>query len=350
MTRWGGGRKVCHGLVTPRRATLLYAGLCLALGLTVAGALLIGTGTLSDPHLRATFLRLRAIRLGAAFCAGAALAVGGVLVQGLFRNPLASPSILGTTAGASLGGQLTLLAVGLLVGPALPIPRALLLPFGCVAGAALALAVLLAFVRERSSLLAVLLTGFILSSLFLSLSGFVTSVAQESWDVGRAVVAFSLGSVDGTTLQQLAFAAPMVLFGVVAAWFWGRPLDVLLSGEDEAASLGVDVASVRRWCAVWVAMLTAAAVSVGGGVGFVGLIIPHAMRPMAGVSHRRLVPASAVAGGLFLALCDVLTRAIPSRSAIPLGVVTGLIGAPVFLFILLRGRTALAGEPERAGG
>jgi len=304
----------------------------------VAGvvAVLVGSGDLTDPELRDTFLKLRGYRLAAAFLAGAALAVGGVVVQGLFRNPLASPSVLGTTAGASFGGQVALLAHGVAgIGTAFVVPE-MIVPIGCFIGALAALAVLLAFLRITQDLLALLLTGFVLSALFLSLSAFVTSVAQETWELGRAVVSFSLGSVSGTGPRQLAFALPLIIAGLAAAWFWGRSLDLLLSGEDEAQSMGADVQSVRWWSAIWVSVLVAGAVSLGGNVGFVGLVVPHMLRPFAGTRHQRLIPAAALAGGIFLVTCDIVARLIPSRSEIPLGVVTGLVGAPLFLLLLIK--------------
>lgn len=320
----------------PMKRWQLYALLVGLFLVVTAFELLVGSGSLSNEELRSTFLTLRGGRLAAAFLAGAALAAGGVVVQGIFRNPLASPSVLGTTAGASLGGQLALLSYELLgVGAAILAPE-LVIPFGCLVGALLSLSILLSFLRVTDDLLALLLTGFILSALFLSLSGFLTSLAQNTWELGRAVVAFSLGTVSSSGAPQVLFALPLVVVGLVACWFWGRPLDLLLSGEEEARSLGVDVTRVRWWAAIWVSLLVAAAASLGGGVGFVGLIIPHALRPLAGVSHRQLLPPSALAGGIFLAGCDVLTRALPAKGEIPLGVVTGIIGAPIFLVLLLR--------------
>lgn len=309
----------------------------IALLLGVAAlAVSVGAGDLGDRALRETFLTLRGYRLGAAFLAGAALAVGGVVVQGLFRNPLASPSVLGTTAGASLGGQLALLGHALVGFGAGAVVPEMILPLGCFAGALVSLAILLVFLRVTEDLLALLLTGFVLSALFLSLSAFAISLAQERWELGRAVVTFSLGSVSGTGPRQLLFAAPLVVAGALACWLWGRPLDLLLSGEEEARSLGADVSQIRWWAATWVSVLVAGAVSVGGNVGFVGLVVPHLLRPFAGTKHRALIPAAALAGGLFLVTCDVVARVIPSTSEIPLGVVTGIIGAPLFLILLIR--------------
>ncbi len=320
-----------------RRARATGILVCLTAGAAVA-ALAIGRGDLADADLRGTLLRLRGLRVAAAFMAGAALATGGVIVQALFRNPLVSPSILGTTAGASLGGQGALLAFHLIPARARPagIAPEMLLPLGCIAGAMGALAILLAVTRRRPGFLVVLLTGFILSSLFLSLGSFLITLAQESWEVGRAIVAFTLGGVGGVGERHLLLALPLVIAGVGASWCWARPLDLLLSGEEEATSLGLDVAAVRFWCVVWVAFLTAAAVAIGGNVAFVGLLVPHALRPFVGLLTRNLVPAAALACGGFLILADVLSRTLRSSGEIPLGIVTGLVGAPVFLYLLVR--------------
>lgn len=317
------------------KITTVY-GILLALlvGATVA-ALLVGHGSLSDPSLRAALLELRATRVAAALLAGAALAVGGVVVQGVFRNPLVSPSILGTTAGASLGGQVALLMLAWGKAGA-SIPPEMVLPVGCLAGAGLALAIVLAFCRERAGTLMLILTGFILSSLFLALGGFVTSLAQDQWDLSRAVVSFTLGGVAGTGLRQVVAALPFVLIGLAACWGWSGTLDVLLSGEDEASTLGVEVGQARRWTIVWVAVLTSAAIALGGNVAFVGLIVPHVLRPIVGVRHRQLIPAAALLGGTFLVGCDLIARVVPSRSEMPLGVVTGIVGAPIFLYLLAR--------------
>lgn len=319
----------------------VYAVLVVLLVAAATAALLVGHGSLSDPSVRGALLGLRATRVAAALLAGAALAVGGVVVQGVFRNPLVSPSILGTTAGASLGGQiaLLLLAAG---GARATVSAEMMLPLGCLLGSGLALAIVLGFCRERTGTLMLILTGFILSSLFLALSGFVTSVAQDQWDLGRAVVAFTLGGVGGATPRQILACLPFVLVGLAAAWAWSGTLDILLSGEDEARTLGVAVGQVRRWSVVWVAVLTSAAIAVGGNVGFVGLVVPHALRPIVGVRHRRLIPASALLGAVFLVACDLVARVFPSRSELPLGVVTGIIGAPIFLYLLARSSREVA--------
>lgn len=325
------------------RPALLMCALAL-LGLLLLGSsMLVGPHSLRDTTLVDTLLRLRGSRALVAYLSGAALAVAGVLVQGLFRNPLASPDVLGTTAGASFAGKLTmlLLDVWLHAGALGGLSAELFLPLGCLFGAGCSLLVLLAIARVAQDHVALLLSGFLLSSLFLSMGSLVTSLAQESWELGRAVVMFALGSVSGAGSRQIAMIAPIVLVGTLASALWARPLDLLLSGEDEARVLGLDVRRARRWCIVWAALLTAGAVSVGGNVGFVGLVVPHAVRRFCGATHRLLVPASALLGGAFLVACDLLVRVLPVSSEVPLGVVTGLIGAPLFLWLVLRGQRGI---------
>jgi len=321
-----------------RRLAGVYATLVVALGLETVASLASGKASLADVGLRATLLELRASRLGAGLLVGAALAVAGVLVQGLFRNPLADPAVLGTSAGATFGGSAALLAVELLFGRRefAGVHASFVLPLGCLAGALVSLAIVLALLRRSGDLLSLILTGFLLSSFFISLGSLLTSLAQERWELGRALVAFSLGGITGTGPLHVALAAPLVFVGTAAAWFWGKPLDALLCGDEEAIALGVDVAQVRRYCALWVAVLTAGAVALGGNIAFVGLLVPHALRPLLGVPHRRLVPVAALGGSVFVAACDLLARSLPARGDVPLGIVTGLVGAPVFLLLLTR--------------
>ncbi len=323
-------------------APLIFGLLVAALVVSGAVSSTIGKAEVTDPLLAETLQQLRLARTVVAAFVGAGLAVGGVLVQGLFRNPLASPSVLGTSAAASVGGQAALLAFQwLLAGHAPPWLQAeMFLPLGCLLGAFAGLTILLVVTRISSDLLVLLLTGFLLSSLFLSIGSFMTTLAQDNWELGRAVIAFTLGDLGGSGPRQAGLVAIPVFIGVVYAWFWGRPLDLLLSGEDEAQTLGVDVKQVRLWTITWTAVLTAAAVSVAGNVGFVGLVVPHALRPFVGVRHRRLIPAAALGGATFVTVCDVVSRVVPGQAELPLGVVTGLVGAPVFLALLAKGRRA----------
>jgi len=324
----------------PRHWLALLFALSLAL---FALGLLVGTSDLRDAAHADALVALRSSRGLVAYLTGASLAVGGVVAQGLFRNPLASPDVLGTTAGASFAGKLSLLLFDALVvdAAALGLAPELLLPLGCLLGALAALLVLLGLARRTYDTVVLLLAGFLLSSLLLSLGSLVTSLSQERWELGRAVVSFALGSVTGAGPRQVLTIAPIAIVGTIAATLWSGALDLLLSGEDEAQSLGLDVRRARRWCMAWTALLTAGAVAVGGNLGFVGLVVPHGLRKLIGASHRTLVPAAALGGGLFVLACDLVARSLPARTEVPLGVVTGLVGAPVFLLLVLRSERAV---------
>ena len=313
----------------------------------IAGSLLLGSADLS-----AVVLELRAQRTLCALLAGAALATAGVLVQGLFRNPLASPDVLGVGAGATLGGHLALVTASVL--PAW-LAGELLLPIGCLGGAALAL-LLLSRLGARSGpgesgLVSLLLAGVVLAALIGSASALVEALAAGRWELLRALRAFGFGGVDGKQWRDLALATPLIVAGLAAAWLWARPLDLLLSGPDEAAALGLDVRRAQRWLLVWISVLVAGAVLAAGPIAFVGLVVPHLLRPFTGWEHRRLIPAAMLGGAAFTVGCDVLARGVPITLTalgwprpgdLPLGVVSGLIGAPIFLIALARLRRGTA--------
>ena len=311
--------------------------------LVVAIALSLSVGKVAGGFFDPTVMRLRLFRLAAGLLAGATLAVSGVLMQGLFRNPLASPSVAGVTAGAALGAQLALLMHGLAgAGVVLFLPREFWLPVGGFAGALAALLVLLALVRRTGSdLTQVLLIGMVLSILCGSLSGFVLAIGNNSYELGRALVAFGLGGLDASSPATLVACLPLALLGLGAAYGWGRPLDLMLSGETEARALGVDVEVVRRWVLAWTALLATTAVVLGGGVSFVCLVVPNLLRAWIGPAHRPLVVLSALGGAAFLTLADACARIFATASGeIPLAVITGLVGAPFFLWFFRRERHA----------
>jgi len=327
-----------EGIATPERRRVLLVVACIGAVVIAAAAVVVGSGNLSDAQLRGTFIEFRLARLAASMVIGSALAVAGVLAQGLFRNPLADSTVLGTSSGAVVGGKLTLILLEMTLGTGAihGVAPELLVPIGCVAGSGVALLVLVLLARGARSVVLLLLVGFSLSSLFASIGSFLTVIAQDSWELGRALNAFALGSVSGTSMRSIAFALPLVVVGIGVSIRHASSLDLLLSGEDEAASLGLDVGMIRRVASVWVAILTGAAVSLGGFVSFVGLVVPHVLRPYAGVEHRGLIPFAALFGALFVAASDVVTRIFPLSSELPLGIVTGLLGAPVFVYLLLR--------------
>ncbi|MEY4579575.1 MAG: hypothetical protein RL701_4278, partial [Pseudomonadota bacterium] len=210
------------------------------------------------------------------------------------------------------------------------------LPLGAILGAAASLFVLLAVVARYAEPLALLLTGFALLSLFQGASSFLGSLTQEAWELQRAFAALSQGDISSVGPRQLWLSVVLSLGGLLPVWLRASTLDVWLTGDDEARTLGVAIGQARVWLVLWVAVLTAGAVAVGGSVGFVGLIVPHALRPWVGERHRYLIPMAFLAGGGFVVLCDVLCRVLPIKNGLPLGVLTDLIGAPVFLYLLFK--------------
>jgi iron complex transport system permease protein len=303
-------------------------------------SMFVGAGSLFDEGLRSVYLELRGLRTLTAFAVGASLSLAGVLVQATFANPLASPSVLGVSSGASLGGQMALLIGHALAGVSIFafLPAEMLLPFGALLGGFAALGVLLLVLRVQRDPVGVLLAGFLLSSLFLSIGSFVLTLAMDTWSLGRALVTFALGSVSGSGLRQVLVAWSFLVVGSIALVFWARPLQLMLTGDDEAAALGLDIQRSRRWILAWAAVLSAGATAVAGTVAFAGLIVPHVVRTFTGERTRPLLVGSFFLGGGFVVACDILTRAIPTKGELPLGVVSGLIGAPVFLWIFLRWR------------
>lgn len=312
-------------------ATILLTSFVLLGGLS----LFIGKGNVDDVSLSSVFLELRGLRLLAAVLIGSSLSVAGVMMQGLFRNPLAEPGVIGTNAGAMLGGSLSLIAYETLHPP---IPAAVMLPLGCVCGGMLSLWIVLMVAHNSRDTVSVLLAGVIISMLLTSFGALLSAVVQEDWQLSRALVQFSLGRIDTKGLGHLVLAIPLWTGGIGAAWWWGRQLDVLLTGEDEARSLGLDLSALRFWLIIWSTLLVAGAVAIGGAISFVGLVVPHLLRGLVGAYHRRLVPFAALGGAFFVLLCDVVVRMLPTKSELPLGVITGLVGAPLFLSMLVRAR------------
>jgi iron complex transport system permease protein len=298
--------------------------------------LFIGQNAGGDDELQWLFWELRSLRSLAAAVVGAALAVSGVLLQGLFRNPLADPSIIGTSAGATLGGMIMVL-LGQLTAAYIVLPPLLLLPLGCILGGLLSLWCILLVARRCQDTTSVLLAGVVLSMLFASIGAGIGAWAQGYLELSRALQLFALGGIDGKGIEQVLIVLPLFLAAFIAAWWWWAPsLDVLLSGEDEAMSLGVNLSRLRRWIIIWATFAVASAVAIGGSVAFVGLIVPHLLRGCIGPRHRRLLPAAALGGMIFVCACDSLIHLLPTPSPMPLGVVTGLIGAPLFVLLLLR--------------
>ncbi|RZA35203.1 MAG: iron ABC transporter permease [Lysobacteraceae bacterium] len=280
--------------------------------------------------LAASLLELRASRALTAFVTGGALALAGVMMQALLRNPLADPYVLGISAGASVGALLALL----LMAAAIVVDLAAL-------GGAVAVSMLLYLLARRdlrggltleggTSML--LLTGVILSSACMALVTLMLSVAPEGRL--RSMIFWMIGDLAGAPLRL----APWLVLGAALLYALrsARAMNVVALHAEAAATLGIRVGSLRKGLFFVSGVLTASAVTSAGSVGFVGLIVPHACRFAFGPDHRVLIPAAVLVGGSFLVLCDTLARTIIAPQQLPVGAITAIIGAPVFLYQLHR--------------
>ncbi|WP_020656614.1 FecCD family ABC transporter permease [Massilia niastensis] len=280
--------------------------------------------------LPASLLELRAGRALTAFVTGGALALAGVMMQALLRNPLADPYVLGISAGASVGALLALLLMA----------TAATVDAAALAGAVAVSMLLYLLARRdlRSGLAAeggasmLLLTGVILSSLCMALVTLMLSIAPEGRL--RSMIFWMIGDLAGAPLRLTPW---IVLAGsLVYALRSARAMNVVALHAEAASTLGIRVGALRKGLFFVSGLLTASAVTSAGSVGFVGLIIPHACRFAFGPDHRVLVPAAVLAGGAFLVLCDTLARTIIAPQQLPVGAITAVIGAPVFLYQLHR--------------
>jgi len=271
---------------------------------------------------------IRLPRAGLALVVGAALGASGAALQGLFRNPLASPDVTGVTSCAGLGA-----VVALYFGFAAASPA--LLPAFAILGALGSAAILFVLSRAGAGIMALVLAGVAISSLAVALTALALSFASNPYAMSEMVL-WMMGSLKDRTLSDLAFAAPLTLIGIVLLLTAGRGLDALTLGEEAARSLGIDVAGVRGRVVLGVALATGAATAAAGAVSFVGLVVPHLLRPFYGYRPARLILPSALGGAVLVTLSDVLVRSIDPGEQLRLGVVTALLGAPFFFWLILR--------------
>ena len=275
---------------------------------------------------------LRAPRVIAAALVGGALAVAGVLLQGLFRNPLADPYVTGTSAGGALGAVAVIAIGGDLSGTAVPIAAFL----GALASA---LGVWqLSRLGGRTTVLTLLLAGVVLTSFAGAMITLLLFVSDRLALRLRAILDILGGGVAVRSKSEIVVAAIVIALGVALAVLLSRRIDAFVFGEETAATLGVDTERTTIAVIIAAALLTGAAVALAGLVGFVGLVVPHALRPIVGAGHRTLAIASFLAGGSVLVLADTGARSVIAPAELPVGVLTGLVGAPFFLFLLVRAR------------
>ncbi|HEY7730388.1 MAG TPA: iron ABC transporter permease [Gaiellaceae bacterium] len=289
-----------------------------------------------DPQQDAILWAIRLPRVVLGALVGAALAVCGAALQGVFRNPLADPGIIGVSTGASLGA-----VVAIVLGLSGAFFGALqLCAFACGVLAAL---VVYGLARHdgRTEVVTLLLTGVAVTALVGAAVGFLIARADD--EELRDVVFWSLGSLGGATWPLVAATAPFVAVGVAAALRHTRELDLMALGEREAAHLGVDTERVRLRLVIALSLATGAAVAAAGVLAFVGLVVPHLVRLAVGPANRIVVPASCIGGAALLVLADLVARTSVAPTELPLGVVTSLVGGPFFLWLLWRTREAHGG-------
>jgi iron complex transport system permease protein len=274
---------------------------------------------------------IRFPRVIVAACVGAGLAAAGTLMQGLFRNALAEPNIIGVGSGAVLGAVIVFLS-------GLALRSVLALPLAAFCGALLALAVVyvLATRAGRTPTSTLLLSGIALATLLTAFSSFLISLSIVNWQIAQEIVFWMMGGLDSRSWTHVWISAPFIALGLMISLYYARDLDLLIEGEESAAALGVEVETTKRVLLVAAALLTGSCVAVAGTIGFVGLIVPHIVRLFVGPRHNIVLPSSALAGAAFLVICDLLARIIHPPAEIRLGIITAVFGAPFFLFLLLR--------------
>ncbi|MDT5262239.1 MAG: heme transport system permease protein [Acidobacteriota bacterium] len=307
----------------------------------IAHKLGFGTAWHFTAEQEATLLGIRLPRVLTGLLVGAGLGVSGAAMQGLFRNLLADPSLVGISSGAALAAT-ALVIVGDAVSFSLfKLPPALQLfvfPAAAFFGALVTslLVYRLATIAGQTVVSTLLLAGIAINALAQAFSGFLTFYATDTQI--RSLTFWKLGSLGGATWTTLAALAPFILVPAFVLPRLARPLNAMLLGESEAGHLGFDVERVKRLIVVLVALTVGAAVAFTGLIGFVGLVVPHLLRLMLGPDHRRLLPGALLLGASLLVGADLIARTLVAPAELPIGVLTAIIGAPFFLWLLLRDR------------
>ncbi|GAB1480828.1 hypothetical protein MASR2M74_34110 [Paracoccaceae bacterium] len=326
------------------------AGLGLMLLGTAAASLSLGVSGLLpwelfsrdlSPAERAILLDIRLPRLLLGGLVGAGLAVSGALMQGLFRNPLADPGLVGVGAGAGLGAVVAIVLGGLLPAAIHAATGMYLVPlFAFFGGWATTLILYrVASLRGQTSIATMLLAGIVLGALAGAATGVLVYLADDNQL--RDLTFWGLGSLAGANWTKLAAAAPILIAGLALSPLLARGLNAMALGEGVARHLGVPVEGIKRGAILIVAAMTGASVAVSGGIGFVGIVVPHILRLAIGPDHRSLLPAAALFGAALLIAADTFSRLVVSPAELPIGIIMALIGAPVFLWILLARRATM---------
>ncbi|MFN8532625.1 MAG: iron ABC transporter permease [Dehalococcoidia bacterium] len=330
-------------LLLPLLAILLLVALFLGAGIgpvaippDVAGRLLLrGAGLSVDAGATAqqetVFLVVRLPRVLLAALAGAGMATAGALLQGIFRNPLADPGLIGVSSGAALGAVATIV-VG--IAPLGPVT----LPVAAFLGGLSAALFVYRFSQQdgRTDVTTMLLVGIATTAAIGAVIGLFTFRANDPQL--RSIVFWTLGGLNGALWRTVMVAAPFVLAAVLLAPRLARPLNLFALGESEARQSGVETEWVKRLAIGLAALATGASVAVAGPIGFVGLIVPHLVRLAGGPDHRLVLPGAALGGAALLVMADLVARTVVAPAEAPVGIITALAGAPFFFWLVLRSR------------
>ncbi|SES11680.1 iron complex transport system permease protein [Pedobacter rhizosphaerae] len=292
--------------------------------------------TTAEPVNQGVILFIRLPRVVMGILVGAALGISGTAIQGIFRNPLAEPSLIGISAGASLMAVLIIAFEALLFSGLTEILGYYFLAFGAFSGAGITamLVYQLSKTNGQPSVSTMLLTGIAINALAGALTGLVTYLADEQ--KLRSITFWMMGSLGGATWKNVSCLFPFVLIPLIGLPLLARGLNLFAIGESQVSLTGLDPNRIKIWVVILSTMAVGASVSVSGIIGFIGLLIPHMTRLLGGVDHRFVIPVSALMGALVLSIADMVSRMIVQPIELPIGVVTALMGAPVFLYILIR--------------
>lgn len=315
----------------------LASGASDASALAVASDLIFGSGDVGLRD-RVVIYDIRMPRVLMGTLVGAALAVSGAVMQGLFRNPLADPGLVGVSAGSSLGAVSVIVLGGSLLTPLTTSLGALSLPAVAFFGGLVTTLLLyrIATRQGRTSVATMLLAGLALTALAMALTGILIFMADDRQL--RDLTFWQLGSLAGATWEKNASVGPIIILALATAPFLAHGLNALALGEATAGHLGIPLQRLKYTAIVSVSAAVGASVAVSGGIGFVGIVVPHLLRLAIGPDNRYLLPASALLGAILLLLADAVSRTIVAPAELPIGIVTALGGAPFFLWILLRNR------------
>jgi iron complex transport system permease protein len=288
------------------------------------------------------FLDIRLPRVFLGILVGGGLAVSGVVMQGLFRNPLADPGLVGVSSGASLGAVLVIVLGGTVLTPVFAFTGIYTLQFAAFFGGLLTTIILyrVATAGGQTQIATMLLAGIAIGALAGAVMGVMIYISSDAQL--RDFTFWSMGSLAGANWQKVLASAPIILTAIIGCLFLAPGLNALTMGEAAAAHMGVPVERLKKISIVAVAAATGAAVAVSGGIGFIGIVVPHLLRLIIGPDHKYLIPASALLGGAFLLFADAIARTIVAPAELPIGIVTATVGGPFFLWILLSRRGALA--------